>query len=374
MIKKICVSIITALMVCTILAIPAFCKTLKFANPMPVSDKQGWVETIKPWGEAIEQRTNGKLKLKAFHSGSLINFANTPDAMEMGMADLAYFSTMFAPAHFPSWLFGGVLDPMTSPRNPFEGVMVASIMCDEFPSFGKELANKNMMLLMHNATALLSMVSSVEIPGIDELKGKRVRIFAGEFHAELTKLQGAAPVMTPWPDVYESMDKGIVDCMVTVTTGMRDLKVYEVAKYLYLMKATPDAHWVAPMNACYLTAFNLRSFKRLPVEQRIIVLEEAKKIEEKYARMAEERLIPDAIEEMKNGGLNVFDWPLEDVAKWGDISQKVYKMAIDEMVNKKLPGEKIVQRYLELTKTPSVKLRSLYEKSWANRIQWAKDL
>ena len=231
-----------------------------------------------------------------------------------------------------------------------------------------------MMLLLHNATALLSMISNTEIPDMASLKGKRMRIFAGEFHAELTKLQGASPVMTPWPDVYESMEKGIVDCMVTVTTGMRDLKLYEVSKYLYLLKNMPDSHWVAPMNASYLTGFNLSTFKKLPVEQRVIILEEAKKAEEAYAVLAAEKLIPEALEEMENGGMKITEWPKESVATWGNMSKTVYQMAINKMNSAGLPGKQMVERYLELTLLPSGELKSMYDKAWANRINWAKTL
>jgi TRAP-type C4-dicarboxylate transport system substrate-binding protein len=252
--------------------------------------------------------------------------------------------------------------------------MVSHIMIDEFPSFQKELAAKNMFVLLHNATALLSMISKVQVPDMADVRGKRMRIFAGEFHAELTKLQGASPVMTPWPEVYESLDKGIVDCMVTVTTGMRDLKLYEVSKYLYLMKISPDSHWVAPMNACYLTGFSLKTFKRLPVQQRVIVLEEAQKAEERYARLAEEKYIPEALAEMKKGGMNITDWPKTDVVQWGEIASSVYKMASDKMNSKNLPGDQMVKRYLELTKAPSSELRKLYDKAWAKRIEWAKNM
>ena len=359
---------------CALTVASAHAKTLKFANPMPVSDKQGWLETIKPWGEAINARTNGKLKVKAYHSGALIKFAETPDSMEVGMADLAYFSTMFAPAYFPSWLFGGVLDPSNSPRGPLEGVMIANIMIDEFPSFRQELAKKNMMVLMHNATTMLALISKDKVPSISQLEGKRMRIFAGEFHAELTKLQEAAPVMTPWPDVYESLDKGIVDCMVTVITGMRDLKLYEVSKFLYLMKAEPDSHWVAPMNACYLTAFNTNSFKRLSVEHRTILLEEAKKAEERYATLALEKFNPEALAEMKNGGMEILSWPEADIEKWGELAKQVYAMAAEKMKAKGLPGEEMINRYLELTKTPVVDLIKLNEKAWSNRIEGAKKL
>ena len=373
--KKKCIGFVLLLVgCCFLLTTQVSAKTLKFANPMTAADKQGWLETIKPWGDAIKERTDGALKVKAFHSGALIKFTDTPEAMEYGMADLAYFSTMFSPSYFPSWLFGGVLDPVTSPRSPLEGVMVAQIMFDEFPTYKEELAKKNMMLLLHNATALLSMISNTEIPDMASLNGKRMRIFAGEFHAELTKLQGASPVMTPWPDVYESLDKGIVDCMVTVTTGMRDLKLYEVSKYLYLMKSSPASHWVAPMNASYLTGFNLKTFKKLPVEQRVIILEEAKKAEERYATLAADKFIPEALDEMKNGGMTITEWPKESVLAWGKMSQTVYKMAIDKMNAKGLPGNKMVDRYLELTKTPSSELKAMYDKAWANRISWAKTL
>ncbi len=132
---------------------------LKYANPMPATDKQAWSMTLKVWGEAVEKRTEGKVKLKAFHSGQLIKFADTPLSMEAGMADLAYFSTMFAPAFFPSWLFGGILDPTTAPHTAFDGIMISHILYDEFPSFNEELKSKNMFVLLHNSTAPLTLIS-----------------------------------------------------------------------------------------------------------------------------------------------------------------------------------------------------------------------
>jgi len=341
---------------------------LKYANPMPATDKQAWSMTLKVWGKAVEKRTEGKVKLKAFHSGQLIKFADTPLSMEAGMADLAYFSTMFAPAFFPSWLFGGILDPTTAPHTAFDGIMISHILYDEFPSFNEELKSKNMFVLLHNSTAPLTLISKKEIPSLADLKGKKVRIFAGEFHAELTKRQEASPVMTPWPEVYESLDKGIVDCMVTVTPAMRDLRLYEVASYLY----TVGGGFLPPLNACYLTGFNLRTYEKLDPATRLVLLEEAKRVEREYAVMTQDDLYPGAIKEMGEKGIKVTDWPPEDVARWGKLAEPIYEMAAAKMNEKGLPGTAIVKRYLELTKMSSDELEKLYDKAWDHRFEAAK--
>jgi TRAP-type C4-dicarboxylate transport system substrate-binding protein len=341
---------------------------LKYANPMPATDKQAWSMTLKVWGEAVEKRTEGKVKLKAFHSGQLIKFADTPLSMEAGMADLAYFSTMFAPAFFPSWLFGGILDPTTAPRTAFDGIMISHILYDEFPSFNEELKSKNMFVLLHNSTAPLTLISKKEIPSLADLKGKKVRIFAGEFHAELTKRQEASPVMTPWPEVYESLDKGIVDCMVTVTPAMRDLRLYEVASYLY----TVGGGFLPPLNACYLTGFNLRTYEKLDPATRLVLLEEAKRVEREYAVMTQDDLYPVAVKEMGEKGIKVTDWPPEDVVRWGKLAEPIYEMAAAKMNEKGLPGTAVVKRYRELTKMSSDELEKLYEKAWDHRFEAAK--
>jgi hypothetical protein len=103
-------------------------------------------------------------------------------------------------------------------------------------------------------------------------------------------------------------------------------------------------------------------------------LEEAQKAEERYARLAEEKYIPEALAEMKKGGMNITDWPKTDVVQWGEIASSVYKMASDKMNSKNLPGDQMVKRYLELTKAPSSELRKLYDKAWAKRIEWAKNM
>jgi TRAP-type transport system periplasmic protein len=349
---------------------PALAGTLrlKYANPMPATDKQAWSMTLKPWGDAIKKRTNGQVKLKGFHSGQLIKFSDTPLSMAAGMADMAYFSTMFSPAFFPSWLFAGILDPTTAPRTAFDGIMVSYVLYDEFPCFNKELESKNMFVLLHNSTAPLTLISKKAIPGLDALKGKKVRIFAGEFHAELTKLQGATPIMTPWPEVYESLDKGIVDCMVTVTPAMRDLRLYEVAKYLY----TVGGGFLAPMNACYVTGFNLKTFKKLDPATRRILLEEAKRVEREFAETTQTKLYPDALKEMGEKGLEITDWPAGDITRWGKLAAPIYQQAAAKMSKAGLPGDAIVKRYLELTKMPSAELEKLYEKAWDNRFKWAE--
>lgn len=343
---------------------------LKYANPMPVSDKQAWGLTLKPWGEAIEKRSNGRMKLKAYHSGSLIKFPATPNSMKAGMADLAYFSTMFAPAFFPSWLFGGVLNPITSPRSPFEGIMISYILYDEFPSFSEELKAKNMMVLLHNSTVPLTLISKKECPSLADLKGKRIRIFAGEYHAELVKLQEANPVMIPWPEVYESLDKGIVDGMVTVTTGMRDLKLYEVAEYLYTMGDS----FICPLNCCFMTLFSVNTFKKLSPELRLIILEEAKRIEREYSEIALEELYPDALKEMRKGGLKITPWPAEDLAKWNKIVGPLYQKVGKKMEEKGLPGSKMVNRYLELISMPRADLEKLYENAWERKFKAARNM
>ena len=364
--------VVALICLCFVLAasVPALAETvrLKYANPMPATDKQAWSMTMKPWGDAVKARTKGQVKLKAFHSGQLIKFSDTPLSMEAGMADLAYFSTMFAPAFFPSWLFGGILDPTTAPRTAFDGIMVNYVLYDEFPCFNQEFASKNMFVLLHNSTAPLTLISKKEVPSLADLKGKKVRIFAGEFHAELTKLQGGTPIMTPWPEVYESLDKGIVDCMVTVTPAMRDLRLYEVAKYLY----TLGGGFLSPLNACYVTGFNLKTFKKLDPATRRILLEEAKRVEREFATTTQNKLFPEAVKEMGDKGLKVTDWPAKDIVRWGELAAPIYQQAADKMNKAGLPGDAIVKRYLELTKMPSAELEKLYEKAWDNRFKWAE--
>ena len=73
---------------------------------------------------------------------------------------------------------------------------------------------------MHNSTNANAFIMRVETPRLADLKGKRLRVWAGEFQAMLYELFGATGMTVSFAEVYEGLDKGVYDGMTTNTPIM----------------------------------------------------------------------------------------------------------------------------------------------------------
>ncbi len=64
---------------------------------------------------------------------------------------------------------------------------------------------------------------------LEDLKGLKVRTLGGP-PTEMAKALGAVPTLIPMPDVYQSLDKGVVDGAAAPWEAIHAFRLYEVAK------------------------------------------------------------------------------------------------------------------------------------------------
>ena len=64
---------------------------------------------------------------------------------------------------------------------------------------------------------------------LDEFKGLKFRVLGGP-PTEMAKALGAVPTLIPMPDVYQSLDKGVVDGAAAPWEAVQAFRLYEVAK------------------------------------------------------------------------------------------------------------------------------------------------
>lgn len=95
---------------------------------------------------------------------------------------------------------------------------------------------------------------NAKIAGMDDLKGKKIRVF-GTALANLVKGLGGIGVTVPFQEVYQSLQRGVVDCAISGSTGGNSQKWYEVATHLY----TLSMGWGLVAHAANLDFWNKRS-------------------------------------------------------------------------------------------------------------------
>ena len=104
--------------------------------------------------------------------------------------------------------------------------------------------------------------SKFPVNSLDDLKGKKIRVFAVAQADYFTAL-GASPVFIPLADVYSALERGVVDAVVTGPESGAGLKLWEVLGYLTDLRLGVGAGYVVvnenSLNALpenYQAAFN----------------------------------------------------------------------------------------------------------------------
>ena len=128
-----------------------------------------------------------------------------------------------------------------------------------------------------------------------DAKGLKVRVIENPLYVATWRSVAANPVPMAWPEVYTGLQQGTIDAVDTNPIGMRDSKLYEVAKHL------------AMTNHIYTTIVlmvNMDKWKALPADLQAAVMEAAR-AGQAANRAKATRANEDAIEVMKAGGVKV---------------------------------------------------------------------
>lgn len=68
--------------------------------------------------------------------------------------------------------------------------------------------------------------------GLDDFKGKKIRVFSPAL-GSLVEAFGATPVTLPFSEVYQGLQRGIVDCAISASLSGNTAKWFEVTDHLY---------------------------------------------------------------------------------------------------------------------------------------------
>lgn len=194
---------------------------LKYANWAPpfhtITDAQ-----IEPLAKAVDEGTSGAVTLRAFHGGELgAGPADQYVRIVQGTADMGWGLPGYTSSQFPKTLIlelPGAL-PLDEPGyaalwRAYEGELKSEFpMTEAIALWGAE---PNILMMRDKA---------VTSPG--DLKGLKIRV-AGSIAAEAMEALGATPVQLPMTQVYNGLQTGLIDGLVSGASVLSDFKLSEV--------------------------------------------------------------------------------------------------------------------------------------------------
>ena len=204
-----------------------------------VVTKPGSAQNIaaEKFKELIENRSNGDITVKIYHSASLGNETEILQQIQMNSVQMGIIT-------------GGPFDtfePITRVINyPFlfkdnqqadeilDGPLGAKIL--------KSLEKSGFKGLCFSENGFRNLTNSKHpVKSPEDIKGLKIRVMASAIHKAIWRALGANPTPMPWP-IYTELEQGVIDGQENPLWVMEVYKFYEIQKYMTLSRHVYSYH------------------------------------------------------------------------------------------------------------------------------------
>ncbi len=203
-------------------ALPAAAQELKFANFTPPFHTVN-ASVIERLNADLSAATNGALTVRGYHGGELGRGpAEQYVRAVQGAADITWGLPGYTSSQFEKTMIAELPGTLEVDRLGYEALWNAfeDHLKGEFP------ATVPIALWTSEPNVIIMRDKVVRTPA--DMAGLRIRV-AGATAAEVVEALGATPVQMPIVEVYNALQTGLIDGVVTGASTLTDFKLDEVA-------------------------------------------------------------------------------------------------------------------------------------------------
>ena len=308
------------------------------------------------WAKEVERRTGGKVEISLHYGGSLAGHREMVKLVGSGAVDMG--ESVWAPYNPRVFPLHTVTDgPVIWSKRPV-ALMYAGIQLEkEFPEVEAENTKANLKRLTWQGAGISNIIMrNKPIRKVEDLKGLQIRT-AGKFlQPPLMKAVGAVPVGVPFPQVYDSLQKGMFDG-ATGTMGLfMGVKLYEVCKYVIGIGFGGDPGQGIMMN--------LDLYNSLPADVRQVMTQ----LYEEWPKIfVEQFAVPDykrSLEVLKKQGVELIVFPDAELEKWKALEP--LEKHVEPWVKATAKGSKLSEERVRAIMNRYMALADKYEKMYSD--------
>ncbi|MCK5162131.1 MAG: TRAP transporter substrate-binding protein DctP [Desulfobacula sp.] len=180
--------------------------------------------------DELEKRSNGKIKIKKFWSGSLHKVGQHLPAIRDGLSEISMISFGYYPADVPlsrglEWYYRGC-------DHADSLLYVCRDMYNSTPELRKEWEDRNNAKVLYFTNwSYCPFIMKEPLPNIEALKGKKVRGYG--IGADTVNRLGGRGMPIVAGEVYTSLERGILDgAFAFAFITAEKMKLHEQAPYI----------------------------------------------------------------------------------------------------------------------------------------------
>ncbi len=217
-------------------------------------------EEYKKWGDMLEKRSNGRLKIKWFWSNSLFSMTEALPSVASGVADFGVGSGAYFPNQLPTIL---ALEHAYNSSDVYAGLKAQTQLFRKMPELEKEFENHGVKRACPYGSGTFEWFMKGNWTSPADFKGKVGRTMGGGRAVWFEKL-GLKPMFMAITEVYEAMERGALWGFENTLNLANDLKQFEVINNLVQVNS-------GTVMSSY-TFMNLKKFNSLPPDlQKVII-------------------------------------------------------------------------------------------------------
>lgn len=286
------------------------------------------------FGDRLQEVSDGRITYQIYPSNALGASGSQYDMAVTGEADLALSVHGYTNGRFP---LVRVLELPFLTVSAEHGSRLITDLYEEFPAFQEEHSDTvPLWLFTADPAQIVSKDKYIERP--EDMRGLRVRS-PSPMGNDILEALGAVPVSMPMGDVYEALERGVIDAAMIPLEALYAYNLYEVSNHIVVGHFSSTPFYSVMHSATYhaLTDEEREYLDRMRGVEFAVKSGQAWDISgDKGRELAEENQA--VFIELEGELLEAWQEALEPVAqKW-----------IQEIEEKGLPGQAIYERALEL--------------------------
>jgi len=298
-----------------------------------------YVDYLHEWFiPQLKERAKAKghtVNVIELYAGSAVKISETLEAVQHVIVDLCGMCYCVDPSDlmlqaFQVWLPFGTSDPELS-------VKIARAVYGQIPELPNSFNDKyNQTLLSLFGQDPYDIHAEFPVTSVADVNGKKIG-GAGP-NLPWVGLAGSIAVQTTGAIVYNSLQTGVFDGVISFVSLSQGLKLYELAKhYTKVGFGSITFHGVQ---------INNKTMASMPPEMQAILTSLGKEFEEKSGAYVNGRL-GTGFKKMEEGGLIVSELPAAEKAKWAALLKDWPDERAKDVDSKGLPGSKTLKLTLE---------------------------
>lgn len=307
---------------------------LTLGHPFPASHVIQ-AQVLDDWVQEVSDATGGTMSIEIVPGGGL----GPPPAMYentvAGAQDLGWALHGYTAGRFPLMQIVEMPFAFDSAEEATETLWD---LYEEFPEFQDEYSDVHVIGLWTHDTGDL-WTSGTQVTAMEDMSGLSLRA-PGPIQQDLINQLGGSPVGMPAPEIFDSMERGVIDGLLISNSGVDSFSLHDVIDFGL------DCN-------CYVAAMflviNQSTWDSLSPEQQAAVDELSGREFSLRAARAYDADSDANQQEIEDAGIEMTELSGDELARWEEVGRTVAESWIQEREDAGQPGQAMYDRLLELT-------------------------